>query len=1716
MTQTRRSTHRVALRARRTQKNRLLGRRLLAERLEDRHLLAGDVLISDFWNPQRPQDVNGDGHVSPLDALIVINELNQGGPRAIAGSAAPEGEQSQSTNDSYFYDVNNDGFVSPLDALIVINTLNGEGEGALMRYQIHAVVPGGDFTDPADAVTTLPVGEEYDLVVTVTDLRAGGMGVVAGFLDVFYDTNKTRVRVSEFQTVSLNGSPTGGSFTLTFDGQTTAPITFSSATAPSTIANRIRLALEGLSNVAPGDVEVSTTGAINQWQVRFKENLLDDVPEMTGDGTGLTGGTNPSVTVVTTANGVETNATAFREAFRSRLLPGIVDHVFYTDQLNAGNFPDRIDDLGAIWFETGEQGPFPLTFETELVRARMQATNGGELTFTADASDVLLGAHETLILGLSRVLTLDEIDLGTPVTLTIVADVIAGNDSVTMLEDTPAADAVTVINVLANDSTTLPGTLQVRSVNTAGVTGTVTFTNSTVKYVPAPNFYGQETFTYTIGVGASGGPTATATITVNVEPVNDAPVNSVPGTQSATEDTPFVFSAANSNAITVNDIDAEGNAIQVTLAATNGTLSLGSTANLTVAGNGSSNVLVSGTIADINAGLNGLTFTPALDFAGQAQLTVTTNDLGHTGDGGPQTDEDVITINVAGVNDAPINTVPGPQEVDEGTPLTFSSANSNAISVFDVDAGVANIEVTLAITENTGTLNVAAGGGVTIAGNGTDTLVLTGSQTAINALLNGLTFTPAAQFAGTTTLTVTTNDLGNTGTGGPLQDVSNVEIEVIAVSRPRAVNDTFGVAPQILEGSTGIVLDVMANDLPTTDAATTLESFTQPAVGQVTRDDNGTPADLTDDTLLYDPLDANFFGTVTFQYTINDTSGLGDDSTATVTVIITNVNDAPVAENDAYSTAEDTPLVVNAPGVLGNDSDVDNDYGGPLDPQTAVLVSQPANGSVVLNANGSFTYTPNANFFGTDSFTYRVQDGAGAESNVATVTLTVTAVNDPPTAVNDSYNATEDALLDVSAANGVLSNDTDIDSPHGSLEAILVSQASNGTVNLAADGSFTYQPNSNFFGTDSFTYQVRDDQGALSNVATVTLNVANVNDAPVAVNDAYNAVENTTLTVPAPGVLGNDTDIDSATLTAVLVTDVLPSQGTLTLNANGSFTFVPTSEFNGIATFQYQASDGSLLSNVATVTINVQEVNDPPTSVNDSYQTNEDVTLVVPAPGVLGNDTDPENDQLTAVLVSGIQPNQGTLTLNANGSFTYVPAANFFGTVTFTYRASDGLSQVPANVATVTITVNEVNDPPTAVDDNVQAFKDSTNTPVNVLANDSIAPDVNETISVTALIGTGSPGTTVTTAQGGTARLVGGQVFYDAPLGFAGQDSFQYEITDSRGGVAVATVFVTVVDAIPTDVGGRVYLDGNDNGNIDLGEAGLMGVTIRLVGTDIHGNTVNRTTVTDIGGFYFFANVAPGNYNLIQVQPSYMKDGKETAGGSWGTVSGNDTIQITLPQQGIAGGAFGNNFAERGIDAASLENSRGLLTEILASSGENGFILTTTLSGNFIWSWSLPGWDNMQSCEIVLDANLQSATLKVQDKAGTLHTIRIHQSPTENTESNYPSGSMARFRVLGWSSTGEYILRIDGTAADFGLNLLAATETGEGEGAYVRPRLCRSGRRRVRRRSLGLTAGRSPDASPAVVLQANRPGSTSRGFLLPGSRTPFGNAPLLAVAVGNL
>lgn len=555
---------------------------------------------------------------------------------------------------------------------------------------------------------------------------------------------------------------------------------------------------------------------------------------------------------------------------------------------------------------------------------------------------------------------------------------------------------------------------------------------------------------------------------------------------------------------------------------------------------------------------------------------------------------------------------------------------------------------------------------------------------------------------------------------------------------------------------------------------------------------NGTVSLDTLGGFTYQPA-TDFVGIDSFTYRATDLEL--DSELATVTINVTNnvvvqTNRTPVAANDAYVTAENVSLVRDAAsGVLANDSDPD------LDAISAVLVSGPAHGQLTLNAAGDFVYQPANNYVGADSFTYRAFDGA-LHSVVATVTITVTNVNRAPVAANDQYVIGKNLTLTRDVASGVLANDSDPDAE--AVTAVLVSGPAYGQLTLNSAGNFVYQPANNYVGADSFTYRAFD--GGLSSAnATVTITVTNVNRAPVAANDQYVAGKNLSISRNnASGVLANDSDPDVQALSAVLVSG--PAHGQLTLDAGGSFIYQPANNYVGSDSFTYRASDGSLNSAVATVSITITNINRVPTSNGEQYATAKNTKLTInAASGVLANDSDPDGQSITAVIAS--QPSHGQVTLNASGGFTYTPVNDYVGGDSFGYRVSDGVANSAIATATITITnVPVPNRAPVAVANQYGTFK---NVPLQVTATSGVlANDYDPDNNPISAILVSAP------VHGEFTFDASGAFAYVPAQDFFGNDSFTYQVSDGAliSGVVtvsfvVSNVSVTVSNRAPSALG---------------------------------------------------------------------------------------------------------------------------------------------------------------------------------------------------------------------------------------------------------------------------------------------------------------------------
>ncbi len=653
-----------------------------------------------------------------------------------------------------------------------------------------------------------------------------------------------------------------------------------------------------------------------------------------------------------------------------------------------------------------------------------------------------------------------------------------------------------------------------------------------------------------------------------------------------------------------------------------------------------------------------------------------------------------------------------------------------------------------------------------------------------------LTYTPDPNFNGTDTFTYTVSDPSGA------RATATVTVAVAPVNdTPYAKDDAVsGPEDSVLSGN------VLDNDSDPDGDALTVTS-----TGPLTTAEGGSVVMAADGSFTYTPA-ANFHGADSFLYTITD--GNGGTATATVGITVSPVNDAPVANTDAIAGLEDSSVSGN---VLTNDTDPDGDT---LMVTSTGTLTTGKGGTVVMAADGSFVYTPAANYNGPDSFLYTITDGNGGTAT-ATVGITVSPVNDAPVANTDAIAGLEDS----SVSGNVLTNDTDPDGDALTVTSTgTLTTGKGGTVVMAADGSFVYTPAANYNGPDSFLYTISDGNGGTA-TATVGITVSPVNDAPVANTDGISGLEDSSVT---GSVLTNDTDPDGDALTVTSTGTLTTGKGgTVVMAADGSFVYTPAANYNGPDSFLYTISDGNGGTATARVGITVAPVNDAPFAGNDSFAGNEDTTV---SGNVLTNDIDPDGDVLT-VASTGAQSTAegGTVVVNADGSFTYTPPADFHGLDSFTYRVSDGNGGTAT--ATAEIAVAPVNDAPVAVDDAYTA-PPGIEIRGNLLDNDRDPDGDPLAVTTTGLFGTGIGGQ-VQIADDGTFA-------YRAPASFAGTDTFTYTVTDGAGGTATATVTIDVVpsntDPVAVNDAYDVAVDGNVTGNILANDSDADGDPLTVTG----------------------------------------------------------------------------------------------------------------------------------------------------------------------------------------------------------------------------------------------------------------------------------------------
>lgn len=802
-------------------------------------------------------------------------------------------------------------------------------------------------------------------------------------------------------------------------------------------------------------------------------------------------------------------------------------------------------------------------------------------------------------------------------------------------------------------------------------------------------------------------------------------------------------------------------------------------------------VLVTGpTKGSVSFNLSGgFTYTPNANTSGTDSFTYRIVDVW-----GEQSAVYTATLTIAGVNDAPVGLVKS-YNATEDTTLTVNTTNGVVTGATDTENNTP-ITAQLVTTATKGTLTFNSNGSFTYVPfanqNGADSFTyrLRDSLGALSAPLTAnitiaaVNDAPVAQ-SGTKT---TAEDTPATGTAvatdvdndtltysvvtGPANGVLNLNSSTGAYTYTPNANYngadsfTFRVNDGTVNSNTATVniTNTAVNDAPVAQSGSNTTNEDVAVAGTVVATDVDSasvtysvvtgPANgvlnfnTTTGAYTYTPA-ANYNGSDSF--TFRATDGSVFSNTATVSLVVNPINDAPVANSGTVNVAQNGS--VN--GAVSF-SDIDTPNGS----ITASLVTGPVNGVLNFNPDGTFSYTPDTNFNGTDSFTFKVNDGF-LDSNTQTININVTFVNQPPTADPGSFVTDEDTPL----SDTVTFND--VDTPAGSLTAILVSGPANGSLIFNSDGTFTYTPGADNNGSDSFTYKINDGQFD-SNVATVNITITPVNDAPVAL-DVFEMINEDTTLIGTVATAASDVDFDPLSFNLIAG----PSNGSLIFNNDGSYTFIPTADFNGSDSFTYNVTDGTLTSTTETVTITINPVNDAPTVQDDSVTTDEDVALSGTVATVAA---DVDFDTLTFSFDSG--PTNGVLIFNSDGTYTYTPNTDFNGTDSFTYKANDG--SIDSETKTVTITINPVNDAPVAQDIAVSINEDTVLSGTVVTSVTDVDVDTLTYSSVTGPV------------NGALIFNTDGTYTYTPNGNFNGTDSFTYKANDGQSDSQTRTVTIGV------------------------------------------------------------------------------------------------------------------------------------------------------------------------------------------------------------------------------------------------------------------------------------------------------------------------------------
>ncbi|MEU4160347.1 Ig-like domain-containing protein [Actinoplanes sp. NPDC026670] len=731
--------------------------------------------------------------------------------------------------------------------------------------------------------------------------------------------------------------------------------------------------------------------------------------------------------------------------------------------------------------------------------------------------------------------------------------------------------------------------------------------------------------------------------------------------------------------------------------------------------------------------------------------------------------------------------------------ISVGTANADPVAVADDTSTAQGAPVTIDVLANDDDPN---GDTRTI-----DSVTQPRAGAGTTRVTNGkVVYTPSATVKGVVTFTYTISDgHGGTATGDVTVTVAN--------GPPVAADDTGSVA---YRGTT--TLDVLDNDTDPNGDPLTISSVTTPNRGT---------AQIVNGKIVYSAPNG-FSGTAKFTYTIRDDSG----QTATGAVEVEVGNAVPLAATETAGTGHATAVVIDP---AGHSSDPNGDA------LTITGTTTPAHGSVVLNGDGTLTYTPDSGFRGTETFSYTVSDGRDS----VTGTVTITVANAVPAARPDSFTVSSNAPTSLD----VLANDTD---PNGDTLTVAIDSApANGRASVV-NGAISYQARDGFHGTDTFRYSIDDGNGGTDHT---TVSVVAVDMPPQAHPDAAGTGTDSPVTF---NVLANDADPNGDALTMTATT--APAHGTLVTTADGGVTYTPATGYCGTDLFTYTVADPA--GNTASASVVITVANVAPIALDDRFTVRSGVAARL---AVLGNDTDANTGQVLSVARAGTA-SHGT-TAVTDGVLTYLATPGYAGIDTFGYELTDELGATDS--AVVTVMVSAV---PVALPDTVSTPAGSS-VVIDVTANDS-DPDGDRLIVSRA----------TAPAHGHVAVDAGRTIRYSPEAAFHGTDTFEYTVEDAAGDSAVGKVTVVVGNAAPVAVA-----------DVAAVESGRY-VDVNVLGNDSDPNADQELAVTEVGEPGHGTAAVSGD--LIRYTPAkdFTGDDRFTyvvSDGAGGKATGTVTVTVT-------------------------------------------------------------------------------------------------------------------------------------------------------------------------------------------------------------------------------